>query len=293
MNAREALLTGLIDYAGLFPPAGLSMQQALRNYASYRQSEHAWMLGSFILPWQRCAEFEQSVRGEWTGAPWQLSVLAGKEAFPSREGIAAIEKSVPHAKVAAIEFKLDVPADFDSIAHELPPQCAVYVEIPVTAPAPARDAWLHTLKRHKARAKIRTGGVTPEAIPPAPAIAAFLVACARAGVAFKATAGLHHPVAAEHRLTYESGSSTAWMQGFLNVFVAASVAYAGAMQSEVLAVLEERREQAFRIEEGGVTCGTFRCRVDQLCSARREFAVSFGSCSFDEPIHDLRRMGWL
>ncbi len=36
-QAIHTLMTGLIDYAGLFPPAGLPMREAVGNYAKYRQ----------------------------------------------------------------------------------------------------------------------------------------------------------------------------------------------------------------------------------------------------------------
>ena len=46
MNASlRALLTGVVDYAGLFPPARLPLDEAIRNYARYRQGSDAWMLG--------------------------------------------------------------------------------------------------------------------------------------------------------------------------------------------------------------------------------------------------------
>ena len=42
MSAIRALLTGSIDYAGLFPPAGLDMASAVENYARYRAGPDAW-----------------------------------------------------------------------------------------------------------------------------------------------------------------------------------------------------------------------------------------------------------
>src|SRR5207244_8426599 len=60
-RSLQALLTGLIDYAGLFPPASLSMEQALANYARYREGEHAWMLGRFVVPAARAAEVPADV----------------------------------------------------------------------------------------------------------------------------------------------------------------------------------------------------------------------------------------
>ena len=56
-GALHALLDGLIDYAGLFPPAKLPMGDAVRNYAAYLRSEHEWMLGRFICPVSRLEEF--------------------------------------------------------------------------------------------------------------------------------------------------------------------------------------------------------------------------------------------
>ena len=43
-TAIEALLAGLIDYAGLYPPASLDMRAAVENYRKYRGGKHA-------LPW--------------------------------------------------------------------------------------------------------------------------------------------------------------------------------------------------------------------------------------------------
>src|SRR5271166_5986544 len=52
----RALMTNVIDYAGLFPPAQLPLDQALRNYASYREGPDAWMLGRFVCPAAKLAE---------------------------------------------------------------------------------------------------------------------------------------------------------------------------------------------------------------------------------------------
>ena len=40
----------LIDYAGLFPPANLSLEAAINNYRNYLNSDDSWMLGPFVLP---------------------------------------------------------------------------------------------------------------------------------------------------------------------------------------------------------------------------------------------------
>ena len=83
---------------------------------------------------------------------------------------------------------------------------------------------LAVLSAAGARAKVRTGGVTEGAFPASHALARFIQSCADAGVPFKATAGLHHPLRGEYRLTYEPGSPHGMMFGFLNVFLAAAFA---------------------------------------------------------------------
>src|SRR5215469_3608804 len=48
-TAMDALLSGLIDYAGLYPPASLDMRSAVENYRKYRLGAHANVLGRFIV----------------------------------------------------------------------------------------------------------------------------------------------------------------------------------------------------------------------------------------------------
>src|SRR5438477_108730 len=69
------------------------------------------------------------------------------------------------------------------------------------------------------RAKIRTGGVTPEAFPKSAEIVRFVRTCLAANVPFKATAGLHHPIRCFHPLTYDADSPQGTMHGFLNLFL--------------------------------------------------------------------------
>ena len=52
----RALLTGVLDYAGLFPPAKLPLDEAIRDYARYRSGPHAWVLTRFVVPASRLDE---------------------------------------------------------------------------------------------------------------------------------------------------------------------------------------------------------------------------------------------
>jgi hypothetical protein len=138
-----------------------------------------------------------------------------------------------------------------------------------------------------ARAKIRTGGLTPESIPPAAEVIAFIAACHREGVPFKATAGLHHPVRGSYRLTYEADSPVGTMYGFLNVFVAAALLYTGESEATAIAALEESDPATFGFEDDAIVWRDKRITAGQIQASRQIFAISFGSCSFREPIDEL------
>jgi hypothetical protein len=122
--------------------------------------------------------------------------------------------------------------------------------------------------------------------------AGFMAACVRAGVAFKATAGLHHAVRSVHRLTYEPDSPFGLMHGFLNVLLAAAFAGAGTEEATVAELLEETSAAEFRFDDGGVTWRGLGLKNEQLTRAR-ELLVAFGSCSFEQPLEDLNRLGIL
>ena len=53
---RRALLEGLIDHAALFPPASMTMREALEEDRAARQSRYAWMVDRFVCPASRLRE---------------------------------------------------------------------------------------------------------------------------------------------------------------------------------------------------------------------------------------------
>jgi hypothetical protein len=149
---------------------------------------------------------------------------------------------------------------------------------------------LDVVKQAGCFAKLRTGGVRAEAIPSVGDVAAFIVACAERRLPFKATAGLHHPVRAAFPLTYEADPPRAVMHGFLNVFLAAAFAWHG--DRDIEPVLAETDPGAFRFDDRAQWLGR-SLHTDQVREARLQFAHSFGSCSFDEPVRDLQSLGLL
>ena len=142
-------------------------------------------------------------------------------------------------------------------------------------------------------AKIRTGGVTPEAIPSVAGVANYIHACAALRLPFKATAGLHHPVRAEHGLTYASDAPRAVTHGFINVLLAAAFAWHGANIAFLCQLLDETDASSFHFTGDRAHWRDHFLDLESLRSARRDFVHSFGSCSFDDPVAGLQELGWL
>ncbi|HEX6880659.1 MAG TPA: hypothetical protein VF135_09870 [Terriglobales bacterium] len=284
-HSLHILLKSLIDYAGLFPPSGLGMADAVANYSRYRISPDAWALGRFIVPAARLTEFEQFfVPGR---EPWHLSALIGQNAT---EDIARIvefnSRHRQNAVVDTVEAKPAGRSEVESLRHQIPESIIVYFEVPIGEdPADLVNA----VAAAHSRAKIRTGGLTQEMFPPENQILRFLQACIAASVPFKATAGLHHPLRCVRPLTYEKDSPTGTMHGFLNVFLAAAFLLDGMSVAELEQLLTESEGSKFVFEEGAVTWRGHRLSQSRLLESRA-LAASFGSCSFDEPMGDLRNL---
>ena len=293
-TALRALLAGSIDYAGLFPPAGLDMATAVRQFAEYRAGPDAWVLGRFVVPAPRLAELEdaaESLAPREPGEPWRLGVLVGASATEELKALGEFNCRHAAAGGAAlsadvIEAKADTVDAVDRLLASVPRWAQAYVEVPTASdPAPLIAA----IARHGARAKIRTGGITADAFPPSADILRFLKACTTAGVPFKATAGLHHPLRAEYRLTYEPDGPRGMMFGFLNVFLTAVFLRQGLPDAEALALLEERSPDAIRFTADSVRWRGHRASRAAIEAARRDGIVAFGSCSFVEPVTEVRR----
>jgi hypothetical protein len=293
MNPFQLLLRQSIDYAGLFPPAGLDMAATVSNYAQYRISADAWALGRLIVPAGRLSELEQAMRDidSPDAGAWLISALAGPNLASELQQIALFNahQAEGHARalVDSIELKADSVPGIEEVLGVIPNSLRTYVEIPIDRdPAHLID----TICRLSGRAKVRTGGVTADAFPTTAHLIRFIYACVHAQLPFKATAGLHHPVRAEYRLTYAPDSPLGTMYGFLNLFLAAALARAGAAESDVRDVLEERASRAFQIDWQEIRWRGYSIGTNTIRDTRDHTLISFGSCSFTEPLTELKAL---
>lgn len=246
--ALKALVENLFDYAGTFPPATLKLDDVVDKYGAYRKDDHSWMLR------------------------WLVVSAADLERVPQAlNGCVSLLSLTDDARAATIESTAVVKA-----------ARPVYCEVPIKS-----IATLDEVKAAGNFAKIRTGGVKPEAIPTPAEVAAFIVGCAERRLAFKATAGLHHPIRAEQALTYEKDAPRAVMHGFINVLMASAFAWHGETRLEP--IVAEMDAKAFRFDDKAYW-NDRSLTVEQIRDARKNFMHAIGSCSFEEPLQDLRAL---
>ncbi len=294
-KSLHILLSQIIDYAGLFPPSKLSMPEAVIKYATYKNSNYSWMLGRFVLPISRLDEFRENARDFFSrdgkGA-WRLSILPTEDIYETVRIVDDFNaENAPGAVCDSFEIKATSQEEIVTITNAIPKNFTNYFEIPLGDNLPDL---VSTLAINKQCAKIRTGGVTPDLFPKTKDIIRFIRTCLAANIPFKATAGLHHPIRCFKPLSYESNAPKGTMHGFLNVFLATGFAQESYRPELLEEVLEEEFEEVFKFDENGVSWQKeYSLSNKQLKVLRKKNIISFGSCSFDEPIEDLQKIGLL
>ena len=218
MSAIDSLLAGLIDYAGLYPPAALNMRSALQNYLSYSNGKRAAALGRFVVDLDRLMELRE-VAGDAI-RELRLSIVAS----PNTEWDNLSQLLNQGFPIDAIEIKTDQPSQIEHICRCVPSGVTSYFEIPVHT---CTSETLAAISDSGSRVKLRMGGVVAATFPSTSAVANTLNALAHNRIAFKATAGLHHPIRSRHPYTDEPDSPAGIMHGFLNLFLAAALIHFG------------------------------------------------------------------
>lgn len=314
----RTLLHEVLDYAGLFPPADLSLRRAIQNYAEYRAEQEAWMLSRFVLPVRRLPDLTAHRQLFKDGDPYLFSVLGTgggtadtfMEAFDrdldviesfnaeyeERAQVDVMEVPLPDSLVGGAQA--DLASFLDTVNRKLvangTAKLDLFLELPMRsdaveglsglcAAAAEHNSQQAVPARTTVGLKVRCGGAEPSDVPAVDDVAALIVACRDAAVPFKATAGLHHPV--RH---YDDGLDTE-MHGFLNIFGAAVLAAEHSLdRPDVQAILLEDSADNFRFLKDAFAWRDLTVPLDGVRHTRDTLALSFGSCSFEEPVDHLR-----
>jgi hypothetical protein len=283
----RAAFQALIDYAGLFPPAQLPVHAAQAEYEAARLGPFAWMLGRFIAP--------AGVLASWSGlkAP-SSAILDGGS--PQLTGIARLAQE--NVEIAALEIPLIQtlrPDGAYQAIHALRERIgdAGLADVPAFVEIPRSECWsqllpaaMSALNAAGLGAKLRCGGVSAQAFPSVAEVADFIIAANRSDVPFKATAGLHHPV------RHVDPTTGLTMHGFLNLLAAAALARR-VDGATLLRIVAEEEPAVFEFDDQSLAWRGERIGLPELEATRREAFVAYGSCSFAEPVQDLRALGVL
>jgi hypothetical protein len=296
-NSFRNFMTQLIDYAGLFPPAKLPLEEALSNYLEYKQSDDAWMLSRFIIPAQQL----DSLSSLLGNRAISLSILGqgGQNADDFLEKLRADTAKLQafrhkHVQAETSFFEVRLPVGFvtedllEQAKSILGADMTVFYELPVTELESLPILAQFQEKHGFVGVKLRCGGEIPSAFPSVENIAAFIVACRNNGLALKATAGLHHPI------RHFDTSLQCYMHGFLNVFGAGLLAEVHALDAAALEpILADENASDFSFNNDFFAWKDLRISAADIEKYRSKMLISYGSCSFDEPREDLTALNFL
>jgi hypothetical protein len=274
------IFRGLFDDASLFPPASLAMADAVAGHLRHQAAWYREMSGPFV-----CADTNVTR----LSAALTVAGVAGLDlALVLPGGAAGLDAAVdgvfadPRLRLRAVEVPaaargniITAVADVAAALDRIPlVGAAAFIEVP------ARDlttAAARAVDDHRYRAKVRTGGTTAQAFPDDQTLANCLITLVQERLAFKCTAGLHHAV--RHRAA-GTGSEH---HGFLNVLLAVAAALDDASREQVAAELADPDAARVAAKISNLDAETV--------SAVRGLFTSFGTCSTDEPVHDLVTLG--
>jgi len=347
----RAFLTGIVDYAGLFPPAKLPLEEAIRNYARYRTEPEAWMLGRFVCPVNQLHElrrfqdelFPQSDSFRFsalgTGGENVSTFLAALErdladivafhkdfAGSARVQVYEVKRPDEFFDTTSLDLILSWHRKEADLIKAYPDQgeLAWFFEVNprfVNENSPSQAIqWIRGMDycgfggvkrdalgfgvdcpRGVVGLKVRCGGTTAAAFPSAANLATMLSQGGHIhtrsgslsewrwlGITLKCTAGLHHP------LPHWDAELRVKMHGFINVFGAGMLAEKHELpEKEIQAILEDENPAHFTFTDSAFRWKDLDLATEEIVEMRRTRMTSFGSCSFDDPREDLKRLGWI
>ncbi|HJM17451.1 MAG TPA: hypothetical protein QGI59_02980 [Candidatus Poseidoniia archaeon] len=334
---KESLRTfmdGLIDYAGLFPPADLPLNEAISQYISHIKSDNSKMLSRFIIHSSKLNNLDEFLPLFTNVGPLRLSVLGGggnnddEYLNKIKQNITNIskyrEKHGNKIEIDVIECKMatntpskntmekaTVLLNENGLIHyhefaKLPPVGMNYsTEID-------DSSWdkeiLPTIKLlsnlDNAGIKLRCGGIVKEAFPSVEQVAAMIQTCVIIDIPMKFTAGLHHPI------RHFAEEYDEFMHGFINTFGAGIFATTfpkpeNSQEKYNMFILlshmiDDQNAENFSFTDDSMIWKVeddrdtqFVIDVEKIENARKKGMISYGSCSFQDPIHDLTQLGWM
>ena len=298
VDARTSALANLVDYAGVFPPASLSVRDAVAGYRAARESDAFWMLGRFLIRATQLEELAAAAtstmaKGE---APWDISVVFDSEASDAASRASEFHAEMgPAMVVSAAEARITDPSQhgieslFWTVAS-INPEVVPFLEVERTEDIDSQVGGIAAAIAACGRtggAKIRCGGVTADFFPSPQEVGDFIMTAVELRVPFKATAGLHQPF---RHFDTELGLMR---HGFLNILIATAAAAEGADRSTVVDIIADTDPDDFRLSAAFARWRDLAIPGSALRRVRQRSFIGYGSCDFTEPVDALNDLGMM
>lgn len=324
-TSLRPFLSDIIDYAGLYPPSELPLEEAFRKYLSHIEQKEAWMLSKFVVGTGLLLKLITLIDAEPDSpSPFKITLVGAasddlysfkkvidntveviKRALAStdkRVHISTLEIKVPLVCLkeesssdlqAAIEYAVQSMAKSETLPYQ------IFFEVPgfdfdmkyakgLVQGIHTHNEWLESNEKENycfSGFKIRCGGVEAFQFPPTDYLAEAISFSRENTVPLKFTAGLHHPV------RHYNDSVQTKMHGFLNVFGASLLSYSKKLsEDELLEILNDENASNFSFDESEFSWRGQSVSFEELHMLRDLSVTSFGSCSFDEPVEDLQEL---
>lgn len=289
-----AFMAGLIDYAGFFPPAQLNLETSLNNFGLYLNQEYGWMLSRCILP---CNELE-NIQKDYN---FCYSVIVSSAVTAEEiESLSKFSKNITMIEVSIADSGRNSAQYTEMLAQiisrlELANLSNIRLFIEANQIAPVVDAIVQCNCSQTGSGtisavgyKLRCGGTTSKAFPAVERVAEVITTCSTRKIPFKFTGGLHQPLR-----NYHPEMATI-QHGFINVF-GASLLYAANRlpEDQIIECLKDEDATNIHFTDEQFSWKSYRLSTSEIDTLRKNRIVSFGSCSFEEPLEGLAGLGLL
>ena len=301
VESIKLFLTKLIDYAGLFPPAKLELESALKNYSKYIQCNDNWMMSQFIIPVHLLEEITAELMvGFSKSNPLKLSILSGelsKEVEKLNQFQNLYSEKVYYS---GLETRIQNRSTFNQLLDSiLVIQLKYNFTLATFFELPPCENWVENMKSTNEAIsqfnkinntnfgfKLRCGGVEAHMFPSADSIAETIISCINFEIPIKFTAGLHHPI------RHYNESLKTKMYGFFNIFIGGMLTKKyGFDSNKCVEILKDESLGNFKFSNDKLSWKEYSLNNFEIKHFRKNNFISFGSCSFNEPREDLIKLG--
>lgn len=328
IKSIQQLLTSSINYAGLYPPASLGLQEALRSYIDFSHSKYSWMLSSLVLPHDQLPLLSNfSDRRHLLDEPLNLCItgpetntlfefknvinsiekelLTAHSGYPGEVRTHLLELKLPAASVDTLnpeELIKSLEAVVSSAAESRLLPHRVFFEVPGNEfDAEITKKIIKVIAVHNksilkrkvqnylfSGIKLNCSAKEGAKVPSAKYLAEVLLYARDANIAVKFSGKENAPFP-EYNYSIESK-----MHGFINVLVASMLAYTQDLTiEETVEVLEDRNPENFLFKDEYIAWRELAAPIMEVKMLRMLSITSFNFSNFSAPIHGLKELGYL